>query len=247
MAGGRVWTSAGIARASGEFEVERPYRLCKACNHPEICNFMTGSDLLQQLRRATASADGHLPSAEGLRDIGRRAGRAGPGRRPAPCAADRRSPAGDQRTARGLRRERCRKRDHRFSACLSGAWQPGLAGELFVVNRGPKGFGYWRCRRCEYAVAATEPKNLHGDKAKHNDPRSGTECPSKTLSWPVHLGYLFRTDVRQIRLGRPLPRSDEAIDQDETRESFVRSLVEAVRLHAADLLELTCVSCARLG
>ena len=39
IAGGRVWTSAGIARYSGEFEVERPYRLCRICNHPEISDF----------------------------------------------------------------------------------------------------------------------------------------------------------------------------------------------------------------
>lgn len=109
-------------------------------------------------------------------------------------------------------------------------------GELFVVNRGPKGWGYWRCRRCEYAAAATEPKNLQGPKAKHHDPRSGAECLSTALNWPVHLGHLFRTDVRQIRLGRPLPPPEVVTDRDDTREAFVRTLVEAVRLTAAELL-----------
>jgi len=111
-------------------------------------------------------------------------------------------------------------------------------GELFVVNRGPKGFGFWRCGRCEYAAAATEPKNLQGAKAKHRDPRSGTECSSTALRRPVHLGHLFSTDVRQIRFARPVPPSEVAGDRDEKREGFVRTLVEAVRLTAAELLEI---------
>ena len=239
VAGGRVWTSAGIARYSGEFEVERPYRLCKACNHPEICNFAdeiptSCSNCGEQLPRLTATylqPKGFVTSA---------------------AEPDGRDPGAGRLRARPIDEARLVTSAPHAAFVESGVASvtiaflpaslepasPASPGELFVVNRGPKGFGYWRCRRCEYAVAATEPKNLHGDKAKHNDPRSGTECPSKTLSWPVHLGYLFRTDVRQIRLGRPLPRSDEAIDQDETREGFVRSLVEAVRLTAADLLEV---------
>jgi hypothetical protein len=58
------------------------------------------------------------------------------------------------------------------------------------------------------------------------------------FSWPVHLGHLFRTDVRQIRLSRSLPVSEDAANREGARESFVRSLVEAVRLTAADLLEV---------
>jgi hypothetical protein len=54
----------------------------------------------------------------------------------------------------------------------------------------------------------------------------------------AHLGCPDLLGVRQIRLGRSVPLSDEAVDRDEAREGFVRSLVEAVRLTAADLLEV---------
>ena len=239
VAGGRVWTSAGIARYSGEFEVERPYRLCKACNHPEI------RDFVDQIPTACSNCGEGLPrlTATYLQPKGFVTSAAEP---------DGRDPGAGRLRARPIDEARLVTSAPHAAFVESGVSSVTLAflpaapelgsqaspGELFVVNRGPKGFGYWRCRRCEYAVAATEPKSLHGDKAKHNDPRSGTECPSKALSWPVHLGHLFRTDVRQIRLGRPLPLLDEAVDRDERREGFVRSLVEAVRLTAADLLEV---------
>ena len=60
VAGGRVWTSAGIARYSGEFEAERPYHLCKTCNHPEIRDFddqlpSTCTNCGEELPRTTAT------------------------------------------------------------------------------------------------------------------------------------------------------------------------------------------------
>ena len=117
-----VWTS-GIARSRASSRSSGPTTPCKACNHPEICNFSgrdptSCSNCGEQLPRLTAT---YLQPKGFVTSAAEPDGR-DPGREPAPCAADRRSPAGDQRTARGLRRERCRKRDHRFSACLSGAW-----------------------------------------------------------------------------------------------------------------------------
>jgi hypothetical protein len=68
------------------------------------------------------------------------------------------------------------------------------------------------------------------------------------ISKPQHDGTLLKALARawrwrrQVRLGRPLPRSDEAIDQDEMRGGFVRSLVEAVRLTAAAVARNTGVA-----
>ena len=237
VAGGRVWTSAGIARYSGEFEAERPYHLCKTCNHPEIRDFddqlpSTCTNCGEELPRTTATylqPKGFVTSA---------------------AEPDGRDPGAGRIRARSIDEARLVTSAPHAAFTESGVSGVSLAflpaspeaeggtspGELFVVNRGPKGWGYWRCRRCEYAAAATAPKNLQGPKAKHRNPRSGTECSSTALNWPVHLGHLFRTDVRQIRLGRPLPASEVGTDREDTREAFVRTLVEAIRLTAAELL-----------
>jgi uncharacterized protein DUF1998 len=114
----------------------------------------------------------------------------------------------------------------------------GTPGGLFVVNRGPKGIRIWRCRRCEYAEPATEPRAVKAEKVKHTNPRSGTGCLSTAFSRPVHLGHLFPTDVRQIRFARTAPASEGMSNDQDARQGFVHSLVEAVRLSAAELLQV---------
>jgi hypothetical protein len=239
VAGGRVWTSAGIARYSGEFEIERPYRLCRACNHPEIHDF--GDEIPPSCSNCSETL--HGPRATYLQPKGFVTSAAEP---------EGRDPGAGRLRARAIDEARLVTSAPHAAfeesgvagvtlAFLPAVPEPGSSatpGELFVVNRGPKGFGYWRCRRCEHSAPATEPRPLQGDKAKHRNPRTGTECSSTALSRPVHLGHRFSTDVRQIRLGRPVPLTEDPGESDDAREAFVRALVEAVRLSAADLLEV---------
>jgi hypothetical protein len=239
VAGGRVWTSTGIARYSGEFEEERPYRLCRACNHPEI------SDYANQLPPACGNCGEELrgPIATYLQPKGFLTSAAEP---------EGRDPGASRLRTRSIDEARLVTSAPHAAfgesgvagvslAFLPATPEPGsqvTAGELFVVNRGPKGFGYWRCRRCEYAAAATEPRAVNADKVKHTNPRSGTGCSSTALSRPIHLGHLFRTDVRQIHFSRAAPPSEAISGDEDACEGFVRSLVEAVRLSAAELLQV---------
>lgn len=237
VAAGRVWTSAGIATYAREYEVERYYRLCPVCNHPELHDFSDavpgtcsncGSKLAQLVRRVL-TPKGFLTSAE-------RPDGEDPGARRlrAPVAEEARlvtrAPEGAFETSDVpgvvLAHLPARPQD------------PRLRGELFAVNRGPRGTGYLRCPRCEYAVPAPgkEPF-LSGEKAKHSDPRTGEPCSSTRLGRAVDLGHVTVTDVCQIRFDTGLtPVAGE--DGEARRRAFLVSLVEALRITIARELDV---------
>ena len=232
VAAGRVWTSAGIATYAREYEVERYYRLCPVCNHPELHEFSDavpgtcsncGSKLAQVVRRVL-TPKGFLTSAE--------------------------RPEGEDPGARRLRApvaEEARLVTRAPEGAFEASDVPGvvlahlparpqdprLRGELFAVNRGPRGAGYLRCPRCEYAVPAPgkEPF-LSGERAKHSDPRTGEPCSSTRLGRAVDLGHVTVTDVCQIRFDARLPPV-AGEDGEARRRAFLVSLVEALRITVA--------------
>jgi hypothetical protein len=117
-----------------------------------------------------------------------------------------------------------------------------IAGRLFVVNRGPKGAGYLWCKRCEYAEPAPQSALLGQNvvKSAHKNPRTGEKCPVEDLSYPLDLGHIFETDVRAIGFSIPPPAFADAVSARERADKldgFLRTLAEAVRIAAADLLE----------
>jgi hypothetical protein len=122
---------------------------------------------------------------------------------------------------------------------LQGSPLPGEAeaeGRLVVINRGPKGFGFLRCPRCEHA----EPARPAFDAQKltaHRDPRTGEPCgPGGAMQvWPADLAHVFETDVVQLRFSRPFQEPADTAPA-AGRESFLRTLSEALRLAASRLL-----------
>ncbi len=238
VAAGRVWTSAGIAAYSREYEPERFYRSCRTCNHVELHDFedalptscpCCGGPLDRAVRRVLTPR-GFLTSA--ARPEGED-----------PGARRLRAPAADE--ARLL----SRAPESAFVASdvagvklahLAARAGSGPRGELFVVNRGRRGFGFWRCPRCEYARPADTPAPLlAGRSAEHHDPRTGERCPAERLGRVVDLGHVTVTDVCQLRFEDPLPRpapmwSDVADDGSAPAVT----LVEALRLAAARCLEV---------
>ncbi len=239
VAGGRVWTSCGIARYSEEYEEQGWYRLCEECNHPEIhdlkefvpeCCSACGAPLRGSARRYLQPL-GFLTSAE--EPEGREVG---PVRRRARAAGEVRlvtTPPAELFRPTGVEGVRI--------AFLpgSGSGGEGLRGELFQLNRGRNGRGFLRCPSCEFArpPAPKEGNQVMGSAARHKNPRTGESCSSERLGQPVHLGYLFPTDVRVIRFDAPLPSWDNEEDPSAKREAFIRTLVEAIRISAARRLE----------
>lgn len=117
-------------------------------------------------------------------------------------------------------------------ARLRLAWRDGSV----VINRGPRGTGFLRCIRCEYAELAPRAFALQKVSA-HKAPRTGEACLGSDAALqvqPVDLAHFFETDVVQLRFARTLL---EAL-ADNARDAFLRTLAEVLRLAACRLIRV---------
>jgi ATP-dependent helicase YprA (DUF1998 family) len=241
VAGGRIWTSRGIVRRSKEYMPDKYYRICKACGHPEIhfqrdeftgvCE-QCGSDPETRIIR-------FIEPTAFLTSLDERQGRD-------PGSSRLRSRPVDE--ARLLTRAHFRDYADTDLVGVRTFFAPATptageaAGRLFVVNRGPRGAGYLWCSRCEYAEPASQSA-LMGQKvvkSVHKNPRTGEKCSQEELSYPFDLGHIFETDIRAIGFSVAPPSFDDAESERvrvEKVEGFLRTLAEALRIAAAELLE----------
>jgi hypothetical protein len=241
VAGGRIWTSRGIVRRSKEYMPDKYCRICKDCGHPEIhtqrddfgpaCEQCAGDPQARTTRFIEPTAF--------LTSLDEKQGRD-------PGSSRLRSRPIDE--ARLLTRAHFRDYADTDLVGVRTFFAPATptagetAGRLFVVNRGPKGAGYFWCSRCEYAEPAPRSA-LMGQKtlkSSHKNPRSGEKCSQEELSYPFDLGHIFETDIRAIGFSAPPPSFPEAADERERTaklDGFLRTLAESLRLGAADLLE----------
>ncbi|MDA9478896.1 hypothetical protein XI03_31295 [Bradyrhizobium sp. CCBAU 65884] len=241
VAGGRIWTSRGIVRRSKEYMPDKYYRICKSCGHPEI--HFQRSEFGIVCEQCSAEPESRIirfiePTAF-LTAFDERQGRD-------PGSSRLRSRAVDE--ARLLTRAHFRDYVDTDLAGVRTFFAPATptageaAGRLFVINRGPKGAGYFWCSRCEYAEAAPHSA-LMGQKAVksvHKNPRTGEKCSQEEISYPFDLGHTFETDIRAIGFSVPPPSFEDAQDEREREdklEGFLRTLAESLRIAAADLLE----------
>lgn len=244
VAGGRIWTSEGIARKAaiggGEAWTEKGYyRICPSCNHVQIHDDREGFD--ESCPQCGAGQQGlKLRFIEPFGFLTSYTGRMG---RDPGSSRLRVRPVDEARLLTRAMEEDFRPSDLNGVMSFFAPAVPRTGekpGQMFIVNRGPQGKGYLCCPRCEYAMPA--PRDLaHGAEVqkRHDNPRSGETCPVDKLVWPVDLAHIFETDLRAIRFSTPLPdfgRKKES-ETREAREGFVRTLSEALRLAASDLLE----------
>lgn len=241
VAGGRIWTSRGIVRRSKEYMPDKYYRTCKECGHPEI-HFLRedfGPGCEQCGTDPQARTTRFIEPTAFLTSLEERQGRD-------PGSSRLRSRPVDE--ARLLTRAHYRDYDDTDLPGVRTFFAPAtptageIAGRLFVVNRGPKGAGYLWCNRCEYAEPAP-PAAALGRKTVtkvHKNPRTGERCPQEELKFPFDLGHIFETDIRAIAFSAPPPEFPDAADAHEREnrlDGFMRTLAEALRIAAADLLE----------
>ena len=243
VAGGRIWTSAGITRRTmhggGDVWMDKGFhRVCTTCQHVEIrhewdafgdkcpqCGARPGNQ-----RRAFVEPVGFMTSYED------RAGRD-------PGASRLRVKPVDE--ARLL--TRARPEDFLASdlALVSSFFAPavsrdgGSTGRLLVLNRGPNGSGYLWCPACEFARPT--PAGVAGATevlSPHNNPRTGDRCRVESLKWPVDLAHVLETDLRGIRIDQDLPALEGRTESERraAQDGFLRTLSEAIRLAAAELL-----------
>ena len=240
VAGGRIWRSAGIVRYPNEFMPTRHYVVCDGCGHVGIADHKEsfGESCPQCSRPWIHSHQkGRFIEPKGfLTAHHERRGR-DPG-----SSRIRQCPAEGARLVTRVPFHRYESTDLEtvrtfFSPAFSVDGNSDLNGRLFIVNRGPNGGGYFRCKRCEFATPAPRKARYGPVKVStpHYNPRTGKRCPQTEFSWPVDLGHIFQTDVRAFMFTRPMPSFDSQT-QSESTENFLRTLAEALRLASVRLL-----------
>jgi predicted nucleic acid-binding Zn-ribbon protein len=232
IANGRVWESYGIGEYPRHFMPTRHYRECPNCRHVQTENAredfnagcpVCGHPVLPNQIRAYIEPKSFVTSSSepNGRDPGLTRLRPPPAQEArllsaAPDPAFATMPTNVPNTA--------------------WAWQDARDGRMFVVNKG-RGFGFLRCL-CGFTAVLRDP-GPHMGQIQNGGHRSPYNLPCTMNSWHHEdLAHEFHTDVLQIRVDQPIPlpanlRPEEV---DGWRESFARTLVEAVRLGAVQLL-----------
>ncbi len=249
IANGRIWESAGLAHYPKAFMPERFYTACTECFHVDI------GDLLDEIP-ANCSNCGN---AEGRRkrrfvepqgfvtSYAQHRGR-DPG-----TSRLRAKPADEAKLIAAPRDDVFEATDLGFlrTALLKAKGREGLlAGALFIANRGVYGEGYYRCVKCNFSKPIEKAAAALGTKAagktrldakfRHDDPMSGKTCPNEQLARRgLDFVHRFQTDVRLFRFLPAMPGpSAEHASPRRFHERFARTVSEAIRLAATELLHL---------
>lgn len=234
VAGGRVWQSAGLMRYPNMFMPRQPYCVCPACHHVDVA--VSAEDIPTECsncgneagrqRRQFIEPRGFVTGYKGRR-----------GNDPG-MVRKRARPADEARLIALPVDDAFLETDHervQWVLLAADVGEGASPGEMVIVNRGPKRFGYHICDYCNYAEAAPTPAPR---KNPHDQPLSGEKCPTDWLPQPIDLAHRFATDVLIIRLFDSMPDPDDNVDAVQHYESVSSTLVEAIRYAAADLLEI---------
>lgn len=248
VANGRIWESAGLAFYPRTFMPDRWYVACPVCFNVDIGD--TSDDIRascsncgstgNRRKRLFVEPRGFVTSYDKAR-----------GRDPS-SSRRRARPADEARLIAAPREEQFEETGLPFmaTALLSarGADEDKPEGVLFIANRGTYGEGYQRCSRCNFATpkAPAQPeidltkKKVAAKKFKHRDPMTGEYCVNDAApTIGLDLVHRFQTDIRLLRFIATLPEPVNAeISARGFHERFARTMSEAVRLAATDMLGL---------
>lgn len=240
VAGGRIWVSAGIVRYPNDFMPEQLAQVCDDCGHvairrfkddlPEACEQCGSSNL--------AKVTSFIEPKAFLTSIDAKHGRDPAASRVRQRSAEEARLVTTAPAIQFVPTDMPTKVTTFFAPARPLQGDNIARGQLFVLNKGPRGAGYHRCPRCEHAEAAEPANRFKKVNTAHNDPRNGSRCPAHELRSPISLGHIFETDVRAFRFSAPVPSlPQDADDAADYRERFTRTLGEALRMAAARRLD----------
>lgn len=236
VANGRVWTSAGLAYAPKQFMPEKFFCACTHCNHVEIQitrdDFSSACPFCGNEKRGKPISyiEPHGFITEYKERLGKSPGQVRP----------RRLYADEARLISQAREQDYLPTNHPqvFKAFLPALGNTETdAGRLFIVNKGPNGLGFHRCYLCNRMAPASK---FGTPSIAHDDVRTGQQCPSKSLSYPVCLVHEFSTDIAIFRFSIPLPSLENRTDLkfQTFQNSMATTLSEAMRFAATELLKI---------
>lgn len=232
IAAGRVWESYGIGQYPKHFMPTRFYRECSECHNVEIAedraDFVSACPkcsriIPETIARAFIEPKSFVTSSDksngqdpGLTRL-----------RPAPAQEARLLSAADE--AEFLVNPTNIPR-------TSWAWQDAKQGRMFIVNKG-RGSGFLRCS-CGYTKLLKKPQDDAQERNKLHRTPFNQLCASPYWHGREDLAHEFRTDVLQVRVDHtlPMPKDLSPVDVEDWHDRFTRTLSEALRRGATDLL-----------
>jgi ATP-dependent helicase YprA (DUF1998 family) len=240
VAGGRIWTSAGVVRHSHEFMPQQSYIVCDHCQRVDIrLNYAEHPKECEQcesrLKWVPGGRNGKFISPAGFTtSVAERKGRS-------PARHRLRAPGTDEARLVTMvplnmfERTDLHAVETAFAAGCPDPDSGQLAGELFVVNKGRKGMGYRQCLNpvCDYvepAKSLTPPPSGDGNgqrgiRSPHKVPATGKQCRIGQVSLhAIHFGDRFATDVRLIRFRADAEESVRITLPDVLRTATCRLL-----------------------
>ena len=242
VANGRIWTSRGLVYSSRIFMPTEFYMACQDCHQVDVD---VSRDTLPRECTNCGSKKGRLPRPflvpRGFVTSYLDRDGSDPG-----LVRRREASADEARLLTMPLEEMFSSSNHPLVSTTLLRAQPAvhqqtdrqvLPGSLFIVNRGAHRFGYTICPFCHGAEAAK--KQMPTKWLNHIDPMTGAPCSYIQPIAPSDLVHRFDTDVAILRLSEPLPLPprDER-DPPAFRENCARTLTEALRFGAADLLNV---------
>lgn len=234
VAAGRIWESYGVGRYPKHFMPTRYYRECPECHNVEVAEDRSDFESVcpkcrKQIRetqpRAFIEPKSFVTSSE-------KSNGQDPGLTrllPAPAQEARLLSAADESAF--LERPANVPR-------TSWAWQSAKHGRMFIVNKG-RGNGFLRCS-CGYTKLLRRRQDEQKEKAGQHRTPYNLQCARPYWHPREDLAHEFRTDVLQVRAdyALPMPEGLQAEDVGEWFERFARTLAEAVRRGATQLLKI---------
>lgn len=239
VAGGRIWVSAGIVRYPNDFMPEQKSQVCSDCSHVAVRRFDDElPDSCEQCGSDNFQVSTFIEPKAFLTSVSERKGRDPAASRVRQRSAEEARLITTAPPTSFIPTDLGNKVTTFFAPARPLQGEDNAKGQLFVLNKGPKGAGYHRCSWCEHAQAAEAKDRYRSLKVSHKDPRSGEKCGSEELRRPINLGHVFETDVRAFRFAAAIPsRGNDQLDASEFQNRFTRTLGEALRMAAAKVLE----------
>ncbi|HVU16613.1 MAG TPA: DEAD/DEAH box helicase [Candidatus Didemnitutus sp.] len=236
VANGRVWESYGVGQYPRHFMTTQFYVSCTNCNHVQV------EDAKDSFGFSCTACGSPITPANVRAFI-----------EPRSFVTSAAEPNGRDPGLVRLRPPRAQEarlitaaNDSEFATTdmpnTSWAFQGAGTGRMFVANQG-RGFGYCRCG-CGFASLLNNPAETV--EVKRTSHRTPYNRPCSAPHWmnegqPEDFAHIYKTDVLQIRVDRPLPSAPTGLSVDEMltwNDSMNRTLVESVRLAACDLLAI---------
>ncbi|OHV62900.1 DEAD/DEAH box helicase [Pseudofrankia sp. BMG5.36] len=186
VAGGRLWTSAGVYRLPNRDLERRVYTVCPACGH-----FRDAIDTLDPACPRCDTPLTGMPRRYVLPEHGFVAGRQP--RRPGASPPRGSWHGGTHVVSSGAEVED-------FKAELSGGTvraRSGTRGQLVSLNDGPGGAGYLICKTCGFGQSAMTRR-----PTEHRHPMTDKGCRGSLES--LSLAHKYETDVLEITVDGPV-------------------------------------------